>query len=774
DYWGNDIVTDATGNANYFGPAFSGRLDTGKHSSMKQFWNRPSRPCPGTGILSSRHFPDEFNGNFLNCNVISIQGIFRAKVTEDGSGLKGETLEHLVTSDDPNFRPVAVNVGPDGAVYFADWSNAIIGHMQHHIRDPNRDHIHGRIYRMTYEGRPLLARAAIDGEPIPALLELLKTPEDNVRERAKIELGKHDSAQVAAAAKRWAAALDRNDEAYEHHLLEALWVHQWHNVVELDLLQRTLKSPEPRARAQAVRVLCYWRDRVPDSLALVKTAAGDPHPRVRLEAVRAASFFDGSEVKNAILAATEILKQPTDYYLDYTFRETLKQLQGLIKELVLPSDPQALTYVLEHMSDAELAKAPDVEPVLLARLERKGFNPAAREKALTQLAALHKTDRVTELVHALQRLDEKGGAGAPPAEDLGKLLGALPAKDLSRSRAGLSALADKAMQPVVRRAAWAAIVTADGDPAITWAEAKTDAARRSLADGIGFLPDPALRARFQPLLIAMLGDPSTSGEARAAALHALPLMGPENAKANFATLAAHVQRGLDRTSAARAIMQLPRESWDKVAAGPIAESILAWARTVPSADRTAQEFVETVQAGQEIAALLPAADAVRLQRELRSLGVRVFVLKTVREQMRYDKARLVVEAGKPFEVLLENVDVMPHNIVFVQPGTRQAVSEAVATMKPDRLDKQGRAYVPQKDSRVLEASKMLEPGQKETIKMTAPKKEGEYEYVCTFPGHWLIMWGKLIVTKDVDAYLQANPQPAVAASGHAEVHPHAH
>ena len=64
---------------------------------MKQFWNRPSRPCPGTGILSSRHFPDEFNGNFLNCNVISVQGIFRVKVTEDGSGLKGETLENLVT-----------------------------------------------------------------------------------------------------------------------------------------------------------------------------------------------------------------------------------------------------------------------------------------------------------------------------------------------------------------------------------------------------------------------------------------------------------------------------------------------------------------------------------------------------------------------------------------------------------------------------------------------------------------------------------------------------
>src|SRR5690606_10572831 len=111
---------------------------------------------------------------------------------------------------DRNFRPSAISVAPDGSVYFCDWANPIIGHMQHHLRDPNRDAVHGRVYRLTHEDGKLLTPAKIHGEPVPALLELLKTPENNVRERAKVELSKHDSKTVARAAKQWAANLDRD------------------------------------------------------------------------------------------------------------------------------------------------------------------------------------------------------------------------------------------------------------------------------------------------------------------------------------------------------------------------------------------------------------------------------------------------------------------------------------------------------------------------------------------------------------------------------------
>ena len=337
DYWGNDIITDATGNENFFAPAFSGFLpEPKKHAGMKQFWNRPSRPCPATTFLSSRHFPEEYQNNFLNFNVIGFQGVFRVKVSDDGSGLKGTTLEDLVKGDNekiPNFRPIAGEVAPDGSFYFMDWAKPLIGHMQHHIRDPNRDKQHGRIYRMTCEGRPLLKPVKIAGQPIKSLLEALKEPEDNVRLRAKIELSQHDSGKVIAAVKTWVSKLDAKDKAYEHHLTEALWVHQWHNVVDEAFLKKMLRSPEPNARAAATRVLCYWRDRVSDPLALLKVQVSDEHPRVRLQAVRACSFFTTAKAAEIALLALEKEANPAkpDYYIKYCLDETMKALDKYTK-----------------------------------------------------------------------------------------------------------------------------------------------------------------------------------------------------------------------------------------------------------------------------------------------------------------------------------------------------------------------------------------------------------------------------------------------------------
>jgi hypothetical protein len=234
----------------------------------------------------------------------------------------------LLQSSDPNFRPVDIQFGPDGALYICDWYNPIIGYIDHSLRDPNRDKTRGRIWRITCKDRPLVRKPHITGASIPELLNLLKTPEEYTREQARRELRLRDTTEVTTALKTWIEGLDANGKDFQHNLLEALWMFQNHTVVNESLLKRLLRSPEPRARAAATRVLWFWRDRLDNSLALLRGQAKDEHPRVRLEVIRALSFYDNREARDL---AVEAGSDEEDYYLKYALEATLATIDERLK-----------------------------------------------------------------------------------------------------------------------------------------------------------------------------------------------------------------------------------------------------------------------------------------------------------------------------------------------------------------------------------------------------------------------------------------------------------
>ena len=333
DKWGQDFVYDGTGAQPYHGILFSGDMDfPQKHGRPPQVYQQRTRPCSAVEILSSKHFPEEFQGNLLVLNVIGVQGMLRYKVVDKDSSFGATELEPIVLSSDPNFRPADVEVGPDGAIYFTDWHNPIIGHMQHNLRDPSRDQTHGRVYRVRYEGRELLKPTPIAGEPIEKLLEVLKSPDDRERSRARIELSGRKPEEVAAAAKKWIDGLDAKDPNYQHNLTEGLWLHQSCNIVNEDLLKKVLKSPVFEARAAAVRVLIAWRDRVSNPIGLLQEAVNDESPRVRLMAVWGLSYFTGADAAKAGEVVIESLVHPQDDYLKFLLNETTKTLDKRTKE----------------------------------------------------------------------------------------------------------------------------------------------------------------------------------------------------------------------------------------------------------------------------------------------------------------------------------------------------------------------------------------------------------------------------------------------------------
>lgn len=259
DYWGYCYANDGTG-----GKSYQVRPE-GKGFKMHTLLTKEFRPVAADAILSSDHFPEDLQDDFLICNTIGFLGVKQYSLDREGNG-KDREFGHvwgtpgieLINSEDRNFRPTDAVIGEDGALYVADWHNAIIGHMQHNIRDPNRDHKHGRIFRLTVKDRPLQKPVAIHGQPIAALLENLKHRVNGVRHRTRVELSARDSDEVIAATRQWMKDFDANDETEAHHLLEALWLHQQHGVRDEELLDALLSSDVKHAVVAANTVRHFW------------------------------------------------------------------------------------------------------------------------------------------------------------------------------------------------------------------------------------------------------------------------------------------------------------------------------------------------------------------------------------------------------------------------------------------------------------------------------------------------------------------------------------
>ncbi|MEP4049700.1 MAG: PVC-type heme-binding CxxCH protein [Luteolibacter sp.] len=303
------------------------------------------RPSSGLEFISSSHFPDEVQGDVLIGNNIGFLGLKEHSITDDGTGYKTAFRQDLLQSSDSNFRPSDFEFAPDGSLYVLDWHNVLIGHMQHNARDPLRDHVHGRVYRVTYPSRPLVKPAQVAGASVETLLENLKLPEYRTRYRSRRALRGHPVDEVLPAVSAWVKSLDAADPRYEHHRLEALWLTWGLNKVDTDLLKTILKSPDFRARAAAVRVLRYNFDRFPDALDLLKQAAADEHGRVRLEAGMAATWFGSAGAAEVVSIAKG---NGTDRWSEKSLDAAASRIRGEVEvkeeENPAPKAPKYLSH----------------------------------------------------------------------------------------------------------------------------------------------------------------------------------------------------------------------------------------------------------------------------------------------------------------------------------------------------------------------------------------------------------------------------------------------
>ena len=394
DRWGQNFITDGSSGRNYFGAPLTGHAPYPvKQQRMKSFTAIHTPGC-ASEIVSSRQFPDAVQGDYLVTQVRGLQGIRQHRVIEEGSGFRSVESDPLLFSTDDNFRPVDLQFGPDGALYVVDWFNPAIGHDYTPMRSETRDHDHGRIWRVRHSTRALLEAPEIAGASTRDLVRLLETYEDRTRYRVRRELRKRPRADVLAAVRAWRDELDeRESDAsavdLEHHRLEALWLYQSLDVVEADLLDRMLSSPEPRARAAATRVVRFWRRELDDPLALLAARVADASPRARLEALVGLGFLGSEAAAEAALKARD---HPLDDYLNYVLDATVDTLRsgwmpGLERDRALLEalSPTQGEYLLSRLATAKLEGLPRHALTDRALLRRGDASLERQRQALARL-----------------------------------------------------------------------------------------------------------------------------------------------------------------------------------------------------------------------------------------------------------------------------------------------------------------------------------------------------------------------------------------------------
>lgn len=505
DRWGHPVLMDASPGRNYYLPHLMQNFayeqipptevfyTSGKIEELSFF--QKGRPNCGAVFISSGNFPDDVQGTYLNGQMVGFHGLRWVWPEEHGSGYRTTQVRDFLTSSDESFRPVDLNFGPDGALYVADFYNPIVGHMTYEFRDPRRDKSHGRIWRIHYTGKPLEQSPQFIGQSPQALLELLKHPTQQVRWNALRELQEGDARQVLPAVESWAASLDPAHSEYELLLLEALWVYQGHDKLNLPLLERLLAANEGNVRASATQALRFEMYRLRDPMTHLRKLALDPHMRVRLEAVNALSCIDSAESARLVLQAAKL---PMDAGLYWAMKRSLDYLTRVTDISIAGS-----VFEVRDLPSAQLVerwKAGFSDTLGYELLRRNDIPTAVHEEVFARFEQHLGAGRVATLFRIAEALADQGVTDVSGIAQ--RLAAVSPAQAAAGRPALLEALQRQGQGPTaneLRKAAYAGLLldeSADVPGLIALAEGRGELAL--LASGAAMINNLATQQRLLP------------------------------------------------------------------------------------------------------------------------------------------------------------------------------------------------------------------------------------------------------------------------------------
>ncbi len=517
DDFGQVFHKEAAGNGGYYSvPGLVRTAQPVNAKALNLFVSRASKTV-GFDLIHTRHFPDELQG------AVVIGGVYDNTLQLHQFGLKDGAFWsrhdiNIIQTKNKAFRPCDVRLGPDGAVYFADWYNLIVGHYQASYRHPDRDLVHGRIWRVVRKDRPLVQPAALAGASLTTLFEQLDSPERWAKYQAKRLLFERASQAVTDALDAWVARLQPGSAGDEYRRLQALALYEAHATPRPALLQSLLRSPDARIRAYATRTLATWarEGALPGALSLLEPLATDEDPIVRLEAIVAASYFADDR---AIAMAARTLDRAFGPYHQHALTKALAATRArwsaaLTAGTLHFDKDEHLLFVLQH---GGLDRASEL---IRRHIERTGDT--------TQQSAWLKALATTGNADDLRFVFERGAANAAVLQALAKSPAARRhrLKDTAPALESLISGPDEAVRIEAVRLAgvWKVNQLAERIRAIAVDEATPLAMRKAALSATG---DLAGAAAVRELVEA--ANRSDSADLRRAAFEALVSASPAEA-----------------------------------------------------------------------------------------------------------------------------------------------------------------------------------------------------------------------------------------------------
>ncbi len=737
-------------NQNFLNPGFNGdngSRGTDTHKDMKPITEKVRQvdvfggftAAAGHNFYTARAFPKNYWNQIAFVAEPTGHILHQNKMVKNGTNYEDKESFNLMAGADEWFSPVFAEVGPDGAVWVADWYSYIIQHnptpqgfgngQGNAYETDLRDFTHGRIYRVGYKQAPAYQPISLNKNDKDGLLKALKNDNmfwRNHAQRLLVERGNTDvvPALIALVNDPSVDELGLNTAA-----IHALWALKGLGAIDknpaaLQAALGALKHQSWAVRKNAIQVLPTNAKSV--DVILKNNLLNDKEPLVILNSVLALNQMPLTPAaEKAILTRIDQATEATDRWLPDAFATALTSHKSVLLK--------------KHLRN--LASAP--KPAAMSHDHSMMNHGAAVTE--TKVAATETTSQGVDLVITNVRTEP---ASPFVREGMRYFVEVKNNGTDSLKKGQVASLKIDITGVGQKSTVWSKVHTSGIAPNETVTISKNT--NGSWSGDFGYSTDLAGEYTFT----VMVDEENKIAEGNERNNTFVKKVTYQQAQKLSTFALERAARSYASVSAPDSIVALLK-LWDKLPSTENAALLKGLSsgwnpRKKGTVNAANQEFMASLSSKlsddnlTRINKLMQAWNLKNSASEAEKDAI-VINIKTVVEAMKFDKKEFSVPAGKTIILVLENPDAMQHNLVIGKPKSLEIIGNAANKMitQKDAVEKNYVPAIPQ----VLFSTPLVNAGETYRLKFTAPTQVGDYPFVCTFPGHWSIMNGIMKVVK---------------------------